>query len=240
MERIDFSPAGLRKDLAGHAARAGLYVFGGRADQPRRRPVSGKLGAHPRKRAPLADLPRADRADHPWVGASALGRRHRHGRPWSGEEARMSQRRPVIAAWAVRMARGLWPDRNPLRRTVDRVEAVVVAGLAAAFMAGAPLAALAAGHYAAVTPPTPLRSGPPGTRCPRRCSLPSRFRLQGSGDRAGQLDRPRGRRRTGMVPVTRPRPRRYQQLEGRLQPPTPPQHARRPAPAAYAAGCTYR
>ena len=47
MERVDFSPAGLRKDLAGRTLRAGLPVFGGRADQPRRRPVSSKLRAHP-------------------------------------------------------------------------------------------------------------------------------------------------------------------------------------------------
>ena len=54
----------------------------------------------------------------------------------------------MIAAWAVRAVRGLWPDRNPLRRTVDRAEAGVVAALAVAFLAGAPLAAVAAGHYA--------------------------------------------------------------------------------------------
>jgi hypothetical protein len=54
----------------------------------------------------------------------------------------------VIAAWAVRAVRGLWPNRNPLRRTVDRAEAVVVAALAVAFLAGAPLAAVAAGHHA--------------------------------------------------------------------------------------------
>jgi hypothetical protein len=47
-----------------------------------------------------------------------------------------------------RAVRGLWPDRNPLRRTVDRVEAVVVAGLAVAFLAAAPVAALTAGHFA--------------------------------------------------------------------------------------------
>jgi len=46
----------------------------------------------------------------------------------------------------------LWrPDGNPLRRTADRVEAAVMALLIAAFLAGAPLAALAAGHAAAVT-----------------------------------------------------------------------------------------
>ncbi len=52
------------------------------------------------------------------------------------------------AARAARAVRGLWPDRNPLRRTIDRVEAVVAGGLVAAFMAGAPLAAVAAGHAA--------------------------------------------------------------------------------------------
>jgi len=43
------------------------------------------------------------------------------------------------------------PDGNPLRRTADRVEAAVMAMLIAAFLLGAPLAALAAGHAAAVT-----------------------------------------------------------------------------------------
>lgn len=54
----------------------------------------------------------------------------------------------AAAARAVRVVGGLWPDRNPLRRSVDRVEAVVVAGLAVAFLAGAPVAAVAAGHVA--------------------------------------------------------------------------------------------
>jgi hypothetical protein len=46
------------------------------------------------------------------------------------------------------VVRGLWPDRNPLRRTVDRVEGVVVGGLTVAFLAGAPLVAAAAGQAA--------------------------------------------------------------------------------------------
>ena len=50
--------------------------------------------------------------------------------------------------WLRRLARGLWPDRNPLRRRCDRAEAVIVAGLLAGFLAGAPVAALAAGHWA--------------------------------------------------------------------------------------------
>ena len=46
-----------------------------------------------------------------------------------------------------RRLRGLWPDRNPLRRAVDRVEALIMAGLLASFLIGAPLAALAAGQW---------------------------------------------------------------------------------------------
>src|SRR6516225_8875980 len=43
--------------------------------------------------------------------------------------------------------RGLWPDRNPLRRASDRAEAAVVAGLAAALLAGVPLAGFAVGEW---------------------------------------------------------------------------------------------
>ena len=53
----------------------------------------------------------------------------------------------MVAAWPARAVRGLWPGRNPLRRTVDRVEAVVVGVLVVAFLAGAPLGAVAAGHF---------------------------------------------------------------------------------------------
>jgi hypothetical protein len=49
--------------------------------------------------------------------------------------------------WYGRWLRGLWPDRNPLRRAADRMEAAVLAGLLAAFAVGAPLAALFAGHW---------------------------------------------------------------------------------------------
>ena len=47
------------------------------------------------------------------------------------------------------LVRRLLPDRNPLRRTADRVEAAVLVMLAVAFLAGAPLAALASGGAAA-------------------------------------------------------------------------------------------
>ena len=58
----------------------------------------------------------------------------------------MKRRLAVVAARAMRVVRRLWPDRNPLRRTVDRVEGAIVAGLVVAFLAGTPLAAAAAGH----------------------------------------------------------------------------------------------
>jgi hypothetical protein len=50
--------------------------------------------------------------------------------------------------WLGRLVRGLRPDRNPLRRTSDRVESYLLAGLLAAALAGAPFAAQAASHAA--------------------------------------------------------------------------------------------
>jgi len=47
----------------------------------------------------------------------------------------------VTAAWAARVIRRLQADRNPLRRPMDRTESLVMAGLAIAFLAAAPLAA---------------------------------------------------------------------------------------------------
>ena len=47
------------------------------------------------------------------------------------------------------LVRRLLPDRNPLRRAADRAEAAVLVILAVAFLAGAPLAALAGGSWTA-------------------------------------------------------------------------------------------
>jgi len=52
-------------------------------------------------------------------------------------------------AWLPRLWRRWRPDGNPLRRTSDRIEAVLLAILIAAFLCGAPLAAIAAGRAAA-------------------------------------------------------------------------------------------
>ena len=52
---------------------------------------------------------------------------------------------PARARRAIRL---LWPDRNPLRRTVDRAEAAILAALALVFLATAPLAVILTGHIA--------------------------------------------------------------------------------------------
>jgi hypothetical protein len=44
--------------------------------------------------------------------------------------------------------RGLWPDRNPLRRSTDRVQSYLLAGLFVATVAAAPFAAQTASHAA--------------------------------------------------------------------------------------------
>jgi hypothetical protein len=50
--------------------------------------------------------------------------------------------------WLGRIARGVRPDRNPLRRRWDRVEAFIFGGLAVVAVAGAPVAATLAGGWA--------------------------------------------------------------------------------------------
>ena len=54
----------------------------------------------------------------------------------------MRERRVEHTGRAARAVRGLWPDHNPLRRSSDRAEAVIVALLVAAFLIGTPLIAL--------------------------------------------------------------------------------------------------
>ena len=56
----------------------------------------------------------------------------------------MSTSRLPRLSWPARMTRGLWPDRNPLRRPSDRAEAGLLAVLIMAFLVGAPFLALIA------------------------------------------------------------------------------------------------
>jgi hypothetical protein len=50
--------------------------------------------------------------------------------------------------WPGRVARGLRPDSNPLRRRIDRAEAFIFGGLLVAAVTVAPVAAVEAGHVA--------------------------------------------------------------------------------------------
>jgi hypothetical protein len=47
----------------------------------------------------------------------------------------MRQWSAVAVTRPVRVVRGLWPDRDPLRRGLDRAEAAIMAGLAVVFLA---------------------------------------------------------------------------------------------------------
>jgi hypothetical protein len=57
----------------------------------------------------------------------------------------MRSRLARIAAPAGRVVRGIWPDRNPLRRGLDRAEAHIVAALSVVFLVAAPLVAQTGG-----------------------------------------------------------------------------------------------
>lgn len=72
------------------------------------------------------------------------GRMPRHGSGRRSGTRRSGTEKP----WIRRQARGLLPDRNPLRRGTDRLEAYLLAGLFVAAAAGAPLAAQAASRAA--------------------------------------------------------------------------------------------
>jgi len=109
------------------------------------------------------------------------------------------------------VVRGLWPDRNPLRRGLDRVEALLVALLAVAFLAGAPLVATVtaqlafrAGARAAATerswrqvPAVLLASAPAAMGA----SVPARWTAPGGVRRTGTISVPPGARAGNTVMI---------------------------------------
>jgi hypothetical protein len=115
----------------------------------------------------------------------------------------MRRRLAVVAARAAWVVRGLWPDRNPLRRTLDRVESAVVTGLAAAFLAGAPLAVIGAAHAAyGVAARTARTQHADWHQVP--AVLLTSFPIAMAGYQPtvrAMWTAPDGARRTGMVPV---------------------------------------
>src|SRR5262245_59729177 len=62
---------------------------------------------------------------------------------WGEDVLTMKQGR-----WLGRKARWIRPDRNPLRRKLDRVEAFIIGGLIVAAAAGAPVTAMPVSHWA--------------------------------------------------------------------------------------------
>lgn len=112
----------------------------------------------------------------------------------------------------LRMMRRWWPDRNPLRRTCDRVEAVIIALLLAVFLAAAPLAALAAAGQQAAggkrteraeenwrqVPATLLQDAPQQAHARSQVSLEpvvrARWTAPGGAQREGEIYAPGGAR----------------------------------------------
>ena len=100
------------------------------------------------------------------------------------------------------MVRGLWPDHNPLRRASDRAEAGIVAGLAVAFLLGAPLIALAVWHLgvaAAFTTSVAERAGWRPVPATLLTDAPESYGYAVTA--AARWQGPGGRVRTGRVTV---------------------------------------
>lgn len=105
-----------------------------------------------------------------------------------------------------RALRGLLPDGNPLRRTADRLEFAVLAGLIVAFLAGAPLAGMAIWHWAYSAAASAARAQDASWRTVTAVVMQGSPKAAGqpSGDfaqAAAVWTAPDGARRTGKVTV---------------------------------------
>ncbi len=117
------------------------------------------------------------------------------------------------------LLRRWWPDSNPLRRTADKVEAVVIMVLLVLFLAGAPLAALAVGHGVSASstraeraqagwhqvPAVLLRTAPVQGQARGQAAMesrvPVRWTAPGGVSRTGQAYAPSGTAAGSSVPV---------------------------------------
>lgn len=108
----------------------------------------------------------------------------------------------MLVARATRALSRLRPERNPLRRTLDRVEAEVGAVLAVALLAGAPLAAIAAGHLSSSTGSrAPYAQQAAWHRVPAVLLSPVSASELNQNQVPARWVAPDGRRRTGQNPV---------------------------------------
>lgn len=113
----------------------------------------------------------------------------------------MRRRSAASDARTRRAIRGLWPDHNPLRRSLDRVEAAIVGGLGVALLAGAPVAAVTASHltYSAASHTVSVQRS---WHQEKAVLLVNAFVPTGFGTTVrARWAGPAGQRRTGMVPV---------------------------------------
>jgi hypothetical protein len=119
----------------------------------------------------------------------------------------MEQRQAASAALVNRLVRAtrlLWPDRNPLRRTVDRVEALIMAALTIAFLVAAPLAVTVTWHVV-------YGAGVRTARTERRSwhqvraillARPAAAGFSGQPEAPARWTAPRGTRLGGLVPAS--------------------------------------
>jgi hypothetical protein len=99
-----------------------------------------------------------------------------------------------------RVIRLLWPDRNPVRRMTDRVEALILASLAVTFLAAAPLAVIATEHAVYGAAASKAEAERVAWHQVRAVLLENAAALGYSGPEAPALwTSPGGARQTGMV-----------------------------------------
>jgi hypothetical protein len=104
----------------------------------------------------------------------------------------------------IRRSRMFGWDRNPLRRSVDRVEAGVLAGLIMVFLIGAPFLVTGAGHLARAAGLRTLRTEATWSQVPATVSRAAPNQSESSGQLdtvllQGRWTAPDGRPRSGLI-----------------------------------------
>jgi len=111
----------------------------------------------------------------------------------------MRSRLAGIAAPAVRTFRGLWPDRNPLRRGLDRAEALIAAALSVVFLVAAPLVAQTGGDIGYRVAARTAHAEQSWRQVPAVLLATARQAVDASGRASWRA--PDGSRRTGTISV---------------------------------------
>ena len=108
----------------------------------------------------------------------------------------------------IRRSRMIGWDRNPLRRRIDRVEAIMVTGLIAAFLAAVPVLAAVAGHGTWAASTQQQRVDVAGRQVSATVQRGAPAQRDGSPEPAGTVwalarwTAPDGQPRSGLIPVS--------------------------------------